>query len=312
MSSPIAKQPDSPTDFLYNAADILIVGFFYGMHFVLLCLTVPVLWRGNSGDIQAKRILLGLIFSMFALSTVVAGLDVAVDLLDAKMSVSPYITDIDKELYDMDVNNSPVIDNAEGLVFYFNILLGDCIVLWRAWILCTEELYISPFSYTLVQQVTTWLAYLAVAIRDKEDNYTSFLCSIFVLSAGTNILSTIATGYKVWLHRKTVKHFFTQPNNQSQGEKILVLILETGVVYSLVWVVGGVLSFSTLNVQETTTWSHISSMVDTAGRGIVSIYPTVLVSVIHFHKSLWDFSGTEVHQSPSLSEISFSHSQDPV
>uniref|UniRef100_A0A0W0FDP7 Uncharacterized protein n=1 Tax=Moniliophthora roreri TaxID=221103 RepID=A0A0W0FDP7_MONRR len=173
MSSPIAKQPDSPTDFLYNAADILIVGFFYGMHFVLLCLTVPVLWRGNSGDIQAKRILLGLIFSMFALSTVVAGLDVAVDLLDAKMSVSPYITDIDKELYDMDVNNSPVIDNAEGLVFYFN------------------------------------------------------------------------------------------------GEKILVLILETGVVYSLVWVVGGVLSFSTLNVQETTTWSHISSMVDTAGRGIV-------------------------------------------
>ncbi|KAI3597618.1 hypothetical protein WG66_003197 [Moniliophthora roreri] len=223
MSSPIAKQPDSPTDFLYNAADILIVGFFYVMHLINISFLTR---RGNSGDIQAKRILLGLIFSMFALSTVVAGLDVAVDLLDAKMSVSPYITDIDKELYDMDVNNSPVIDNAEGLVFYFNILLGDCIVLWRAWILCTEELYISPFSYTLVQQ------HICVVSRYKYLEHNSN-----------------------WV--------------QSMGEKILVLILETGVVYSLVWVVGGVLSFSTLNVQETTTWSHISSMVDTAGRGIV-------------------------------------------
>ncbi|KAI3603886.1 hypothetical protein WG66_004472 [Moniliophthora roreri] len=104
----------------------------------------------------------------------------------------------------------------------------------------------------------------------------------------TNISSTAAVGYKVErLQRKFVGQYIREEQTQARPQKILALILETGVVYSSLWVAGGVVTVNAALGSDTLG----GDVMGLAGRGVVNIYPTVLVVVILLHKSLWDLSG---------------------
>ncbi|KAK7037683.1 hypothetical protein VNI00_010909 [Paramarasmius palmivorus] len=272
-------------DLLFDATELLVMGLSYGMHFVLICVTIPVLLRSKTGNPNAKRALLIAIASMFVLASAVTALDVAYDILDIK-----YVSNDPND--DRMSTFLGALFDIETAIFGFNILLGDCIVMWRAWMILSDNRKIAYCSLLFLAGVGGSRIWIVVALSLRHDSNPS-TATMFVLSTLMNISATAAIAHKLWVNRRFVRQHIGEERKEGRPLMILILIFETGAIYSLLWIVGGVITvnagFRPLRL--------IDDLIGTAGRGIVSIYPTVLVLTILLYGSLWDLYGEETQMS---------------
>ncbi|KAK7047553.1 hypothetical protein VNI00_006321, partial [Paramarasmius palmivorus] len=120
-----------------------------------------------------------------------------------------------------------------------NALIGDIIVFWRAWILwrhkrsmiyapavlliCTAVTLILILATPIVKNTSAGLVY-------EELNNILHLVG-FGFSVVTNVATNASIGYYTWLHRKAVQEYLDAGNHRARNEKILALILETGMIY---------------------------------------------------------------------------------
>ncbi|KAK7441564.1 hypothetical protein VKT23_016557 [Stygiomarasmius scandens] len=121
----------------------------------------------------------------------------------------------------------------------FNYLMGDAIVLWRAWSLYERQYavrlllaicFLLSFACTIADAVVTSKEF--VELKDELISARIILPLALLI---TNSVSTFLIGYKTWRYRKTVKIFVERHNKKNKVEKILILLLESGVIYCGVW-----------------------------------------------------------------------------
>ncbi|KAK7438453.1 hypothetical protein VKT23_018066 [Stygiomarasmius scandens] len=121
-------------------------------------------------------------------------------------------------------------------------LLGDTIVVWRAWILFDGQPYfrlvlaaclLSTLSGVIVNIVFSMRSLLERGFRPKPGPRIILPATLLV----TNIVATSFIIYRIWHYRHSIKKDLgCSDSRRTKIEKILILLVETGFLYSILWV----------------------------------------------------------------------------
>ncbi|KAI0808411.1 hypothetical protein C8Q74DRAFT_1189462, partial [Fomes fomentarius] len=121
---------------------------------------------------------------------------------------------------------------------------GDAIVWWRVWAVWQGHRMVSSVGVALL------LATLGV---DQYGELRQFMRGFFggfvalffgdaygvaasALTLLTNITATSLIGYQAWVNRRSIRDHLGLHSLSSQLERVLSLLVESGVVYCVIWV----------------------------------------------------------------------------
>ncbi|KAM5538841.1 hypothetical protein V8D89_007563 [Ganoderma adspersum] len=160
-----------------------------------------------------------------------------------------------------------------------NIVLGDAIVWWRACLIWRHKAVY--WTGPILVVLTLGLAAIGSAL-----NHPGTLMSVYfifgadafstagvALSLATNLAATALIAYKAWFHRRRLKRYLGGDNTQTRVMKVLVLLVESGSVYTTILILVII-----LQVQEHATNSDpgiyflYGCLVP-----LVAMYPTVII-----------------------------------
>ncbi|EIM89207.1 uncharacterized protein STEHIDRAFT_154886 [Stereum hirsutum FP-91666 SS1] len=245
-------------------ASVAIQCILYGMHLILAAFTVYVL--GSAGFktwTRAPLLLTTLITIITATIYVALSLDWAVKLLTPADGV-----------YASSWGLTP-FELALELLPNINYICSDGILIWRA-----IGAALNPGLNLLSR----------MEIRDRS------IFSAWVLSLSTNLVATGLIGFKAWRYRRTIKVNLgdTSVHSRTSAPKIMLLLIESGVLYCLFWMllIGMNVSFATevtmnLNVRFT------GSILQDASVQLSGIYPITIIVLVALRKSVADILLTE-------------------
>ncbi|KAJ6473263.1 hypothetical protein C8R45DRAFT_874524, partial [Mycena sanguinolenta] len=108
-----------------------------------------------------------------------------------------------------------------------------------------------------------------------------FICWGF--SVATNVACTILIWLKSWRHRKLLRslNLPSEPYRMST-EKALTLLVESGFIYSIVWIQIVVY----LHLSRDSPWIYLSNIVATLANQIGGLYPTLVIVIVNFRASM--------------------------
>ncbi|KAJ3862633.1 hypothetical protein EV359DRAFT_83140 [Lentinula novae-zelandiae] len=173
-----------------------------------------------------------------------------------------------------------------------NYLLSDAIVIWRAWILYDDRLYLR-ILLTLcglgsLIGVSLDSAFVLKQAFSNGTGEATALTKIRVLMPVmlliTNFIATSIIAFKVWEYRRSIKINLGNQKRKTSVEQVLILLLETGLVYCACWIVTiisltpGTLSFMGQNVFATMY------------PNLTAIYPTLVIIFVAARKSYSELS----------------------
>ncbi|KAI0054213.1 hypothetical protein BV25DRAFT_1833726, partial [Artomyces pyxidatus] len=94
----------------------------------------------------------------------------------------------------------------------------------------------------------------------------------------TNVCATLLIAYKAWHYRVAVKAHLNEDNAATKVEKILALLVESGVVYCVMWILYVLAAFRVFPNPGPSIMDGI--MVQVSG-----IYPTIIIILVCLQKS---------------------------
>uniref|UniRef100_A0A0W0FYV9 Uncharacterized protein n=1 Tax=Moniliophthora roreri TaxID=221103 RepID=A0A0W0FYV9_MONRR len=270
---------------------LLVSALLYGVHSVLISCAIPILWRKDSISRTTKVGLLAAMLSIFVLSTTLLALRMV--FIRDKLGILPTLA-IDTEA-GVETNDL-LFSTTDVLLFYFSVVIADCVVVWRACTLWTgNRKIVCVLSLLLLTTATANISFLGCRLGTGS-NEISPKCGPMVLlsyisSGVTNLAATGSLGYKTWRHRKAIKKYLSSGHPTLQ-ERVLYLVVETGAIYSLLWFLG-LIDFI-LPDERTFAEAAISCNLLAAGAQLVGIYPSLLIVVVYLRKSYWDSNGASI------------------
>ncbi|KAJ8089137.1 hypothetical protein PM082_014385 [Marasmius tenuissimus] len=274
---------------------VLTGAIFYGIYLLLLLAALNVLGL-REGKRAAKMTLIAALLVMFTMSSFEFWGIVHLCFRNIQIVL---VNNIDmtygaKEM--VFIERYVHLGSAIQVMLPLETVIGDAIVLWRAWKLCAENRRLVLVPLVLLLATTGCsLAFLGCYARNNWPVITPDTCnrlqiSTFSLSMAANLTGTLVIGYKVWVYRRAVREYLGQCRQRTRAEKVLMLFLESGIVYSILWIIQLVVVllpppniFAGQVVQQIFTTSSIQ---------MVGIYPTLLVVLIYLQYSMWDSTGT--------------------
>ncbi|KAL0567983.1 hypothetical protein V5O48_014011 [Marasmius crinis-equi] len=292
---------------MLSVSSLVIEALFYGPYVLLFCASVLILCR-KEGNKRARVVLLIATTIMFLMSSFQMWLDVVVALTSIK---NVFVDDVGVLFAEKQAafgKKFKLVGSVEEV-----IALGDALVFWRVWALCAgdRKLILAPLLF-LIGTTACAFGFLGCFAQNNwplvnPPTCNALIISEYSLSMATNLSGTIAIGYKVWFYRKNIGSYLSKCGQQARAEKILILLLESGVIYSIIWVSLEHLS-SDINL-DLTIWKMVQLVIvrmplaptfagkvvqqgiKAAAVQLVGIYPTLLIVLIYFQRSMWDSSG---------------------
>ncbi|KAF5338580.1 hypothetical protein D9758_016973 [Tetrapyrgos nigripes] len=173
------------------------------------------------------------------------------------------------------------------VVSRISYFLGDLIVVWRTWILFKGEILpqrILLFCIVQALGCSIFDAFVAIRAFLIEDDSYSPTQEIFPASLiFTTLVATLLIGYKTWQYRQSIKVHLGNLNRKSQVEQILVLLIESGILYCIPWI----LTLPTGFVSEKYT-NSVGEFMDVITPHIEVIYPTTIILLSHLYRTQED------------------------
>ncbi|KAF9257905.1 hypothetical protein L218DRAFT_1005605 [Marasmius fiardii PR-910] len=276
---------------LLDIVNMLVASLFYGVYVVLFSMAILILWY-TSSSLLSIHLHSFMFVAMFILSGFYFWANTALFMASIQ---NVLISDIGSSLaakHSAFGQRVTKLNDVMDAILPLEIFIGDAIVFWRTWSLCgvNRKLVYIPllclvgttacsFAYLGCYAQSNWLAY-------APDTCTSIKISALSLSMVTNIAGVLVIGYRLWLYRQAVGKYLEGCKQQTRVEKILVLLLETGVIYSLLWVVQLILLL--VPTPPTFAGKVVHQIVTAACVQLVGIYPTLLVVLVYLQRSMWD------------------------
>jgi len=222
---------------LYRVINIIFQTLFYGMYLCLVLISVYVMMpRGFRTRSRVWLFVMTMI--MFVLSTVYWVLSVIVTFL----VINAWFSKLDPATHDPP-NWLPMF-NAIILV---NYTLADVVVVWRAWVLCADCgraflmmpvvcLAINAFVYVATVVVRAGL-FLTPEDTQIHRNLAHVIditqVADLTFSLLTNVLATSIIAVRTWKFRKSLIMRDAKTRISSPASQILVLLVESGLLYSI-------------------------------------------------------------------------------
>ncbi|KAI5885242.1 uncharacterized protein SCHCODRAFT_02123167 [Schizophyllum commune H4-8] len=127
-------------------------------------------------------------------------------------------------------------------------ILSDLIVVWRAWALWPESVFVkSLLAFCMAGTVAGTLGDIVLVHMGgstRSMQLARLLLSILPILL-TNIVATVVVSVKVWEYRRTIRDYLAQPTS-TPIENVLLLIVESGGLYIAIWVIFLLLCLSDL------------------------------------------------------------------
>ncbi|KAF9459183.1 hypothetical protein BDZ94DRAFT_1300742 [Collybia nuda] len=188
---------------------------------------------------------------------------------------------------------------AQNWIDQLAIYISDGIVIWRAWALFSEQIWIMVLPVALfLGTITTGLAYLAlmvslpafIAVQNREPVPAFKLVTAnLALSFTANAVTTLLITYRLWAHRKTVG--IKALGSLSSVQKVLVALIESGVAYCVLQLIRTVLYCYPGRPQ--TARYFASATVLSLASSATSMYPTVVIMLVNQQRTLVECFGLD-------------------
>ncbi|KAG7090486.1 hypothetical protein E1B28_009600 [Marasmius oreades] len=284
------------TSIILNAVNLLIGGILYGIYIVLFCAAAAVLCR-REGNVKARAALLVAIVTMFIMSSFDFWSNVTIffaSIQDIFVGNVGQPFEHKRVVFSRRFNN---LDSVKQVILPLEIVVGDSIVIWRAWALSggNRKIVVIPLLL-LIGSAGCSFAFLGCFAQNdwpivNPDTCNSIEISAFSLSIATNTSATIIIGYKFWRYRQAVGRFLSTcyANRQPRVGKILILLLESGIIYSVLWIVQ--LVEILLPPPPTFPGQVVQQIFIAASVQLMGIYPALLIVLVYLQRTMWDSYG---------------------
>ncbi|KAJ7735965.1 hypothetical protein B0H16DRAFT_1574911 [Mycena metata] len=186
----------------------------------------------------------------------------------------------------------------EESLFMFNMIVGDTVVIWRAWVLyqrtsrwfvaipCLMLLMSFIFAVIDITCLTGagWSVQSAIAGGGPVCAQAELISWAF--SFATNGTCTILIGFRAWQHRQSMKalNIVGNPRRMST-DKVLSILVESGFVYCLFWATQYILF---VDVSRHTPLIYAYELFSGMGDQISGMYPTLIICIVNFHQTIWE------------------------
>lgn len=269
--------------------EAVIQSVFYGIFLALILFSTYTLLQKEYMT-KMNIAMLAITLFMFAISTTVWALSLASIVQSVKIIHLSDPTRSSEDIsHELDRSRNALYGSAT-LVFVINFILSDCIVLWRASVLWqgSKRKMIIPFCLLLGCGI-------AVAIILADCDRSSYKANAFCigtkyiglgLSLSVNMLATILIGITAWRHRRFIMNTLEHSSRRTQVEKILILLIESSVLYCLAFVM--LIVCSSIRLPSGLVVSQYMWPISTH---IAGIYPTILLLLVAFKRTIWDSRG---------------------
>ncbi|KAJ7592324.1 hypothetical protein C8J56DRAFT_887027 [Mycena floridula] len=209
MSEVMQPGPLADSDILVLQEFLMIIAVQFVLHGIYSALAIIVLYKlwTKKAESAAHHILIVAVISMFVASTtqiILQGLGVYLIQLPT-LRFDPPRPSINMDIF-------------RATVTRLNYLIGDSIVVWRAWVLWTNHPRSKIFSY--------WP-------EDSRSNVTTVLDKLHFYSSYCIQSLDIIREYKVEIKQK----LGLSPNKRTKVERVLILLAESGSIYCLLWAI---------------------------------------------------------------------------
>ncbi|KAF9254442.1 hypothetical protein L218DRAFT_975861 [Marasmius fiardii PR-910] len=189
-------------------------------------------------------------------------------------------------------------------LFLINMIVGDSIVIWRAWVLCQNSRF-QKLVYLPIVMLLTSFVFTIVALdclflngfgNDSSIPAGSKMCRwseaiAWGLSLATNILSTGSIAIIAWQHRQFMKEHLRggESRTLTRSERVLFILVESGFIYCLFWVMYPAIQLVILHTDfppSPPLFSISSPNYTYSSRGL---YPTCIIILVNMQQSMSEF-----------------------
>ncbi|KAJ7603721.1 hypothetical protein FB45DRAFT_959034 [Roridomyces roridus] len=216
---------------------------------------------------------------------------------------------------DLDVS---IVDVPMEALYMFNMVVGDSVVIWRAWVIYQRTLWMVsvPCVLLIMSSVFTIIDITCLTGAGYSD-VTSIsnggaVCThaelvAWAFSLGMNASCTLLIGLKAWRHRRATNSLGIIENGrrrQMSTNRILSLLVESGFIYCLFWLTQLILFFP---LSRDAPVYYLYEIFSGMGDQISGMYPTLIIVIVNLQHTFWDSDGTHVDLSINLRTISLVH-----
>ncbi|KAJ7592231.1 hypothetical protein C8J56DRAFT_1131756 [Mycena floridula] len=211
----------------------------YGIYSVLMMIVLYKFWN-NKVQLAAHRILITAVIIMFVASTTQIFMDLAFYLIQL-LTAGFNPPNVERPVISMNILSDAMIR--------LNYLIGDSIVVWRAWVLWTNHIKVHTLlCICLFGTFVGASVNLALAILYDLSQFSDSprfppvgpACALILILPllRTNFISTSLMGYKVWEYKVEIKqNLGLSQNKRTKVERVLILLIESGSIYCLLWAI---------------------------------------------------------------------------
>ncbi|KAI9456051.1 hypothetical protein BJY52DRAFT_1151321 [Lactarius psammicola] len=276
---------------LYRTSNLLIQSILYGVYASLIPVSTYIMIQKGLHSLSQK-ILFGITVFMFSLSTAY----LAVSMADLIILIKTWYLFVG--LSESAGTRSP----TETLLVLFNALapinyaLTDGVVVWRAWIICRDEsrkLLMAPIGMLVLTMlgVTVTIGVRVFVIldpvnRDKDrlaDTIDIFQEITLISSLFTNILGTGVISLKAWRYRRwIVTDLQRVVNKRTKAERVLALLVESGVLY----IFSGAMLVVSCLIRLPGSHFVLESLYSQAAVHLAGMYPVIVVILVSREASM--------------------------
>ncbi|KAJ7120274.1 hypothetical protein C8R44DRAFT_737101 [Mycena epipterygia] len=254
------------------------------------------------------------IFTMFIIAVVLWTLDLANFINEAKMT----LIEDPGETIDTKLDNALSfvfrVAAAQDTLYAYMSLLGDAIIIHRVW---TLKAYYRPWVVLVpcalllgsLDLVATLMLTFCVADIGSDIVLGNFekpaFCRnvqivTYAMPCSSTAVATLLIGITTWKYRRTIMRNSatsssgTRKTTRTQGERILVLLVESGLLYLLFFVIQVVEASPRVHawIESQEGLSFLFTMYSYCSSVIVGIYPTIVVVLANFKHAVLDGAAT--------------------
>ncbi|KAI5826148.1 hypothetical protein K523DRAFT_355411 [Schizophyllum commune Tattone D] len=177
--------------------------------------------------------------------------------------------------------------------YHISYLLGDALVVWRAWVIWSESklirgvLIACGLSFDLVVDLKSW-------VDDKALNAPMIIAMLL-----TNAVATALVGVRVWKYRRDIAAALGPVTFGSRVGGLLMLLLESGILYCAIWATIFILEVGVGSM----TWST-NILVSGTLHLFATAYPTLVILLVTTQQHL-TVKSMLANQSSFLPSIQF-------
>ncbi|KAJ7578235.1 hypothetical protein C8J56DRAFT_898392 [Mycena floridula] len=283
MSEATQLGPLADSDISGLKEDLLIIAVefvLYGIYSTLVVIVLYKLWT-NKAQSTAHHILIAGVISMFVATTIpIFMLPTAYLILLSTLGSDP-----------PNVGRSPIImDIFSGSMLRLNYLIGDSIVVWRAWVIWTNNSRVHMLLCTclfgsFVGVTVDWAFGILFDLSELSDS-SSFTSNLFPLMVflpllWTNLISTLLIAYKIWEYKVEIKqNFGPSHNTRTKVERVLILLTESGTIYCLIW-----LTVLVFTLKGSDNQSFFYPLITDIVPSLVATYPIIIILLVTLEKA---------------------------